>query len=373
MIAVTLGLLWQFAPTQVAPQLKDISWAAPVGKTSRYVVMTELPNYRCRMYIVEEGRATPWFSADGPANGPYLSDDGRWLLMSGWNGNTLYRIGKKRPVISEKYNAGIVRGSPAGIWFADEGTFLVTNGQRILPPPGREFLMIAPQGDIIATNKPLRPDSKGEDRFAEEVELWKIKKNNQIEWIRSLGRHWWDGGSTGVPTLLAVAGTSVALIDQPAGGNALQFPIVVPLSGGPNNSFRGMGLGMTTIEGVPLAFRSGIAGTVWLVDGYAERKQNEGPQGISSMEYGSWWLAWFESDKVRLFPAPDGFLNLWKASQNELGITTLKGGILEFKRLTMPPVDWWSPSGSGKQFTGPKLSDPQVAPRSSRTPARPAG
>lgn len=323
--------------------IPNLRWVAPTNEPGGFMAMAERSYWARTFYLGRKGKIQEWFTTEAAASDPVQSPDRRWVVFPTWK-DTIVQKGTGPFRVQSRHRSGIVHFQPAAIkWDQKDRTYLAIGGSRILPPKGRDFLMIAQQGDIIATSRSLHPKSKGEDRFANEVELWTLAEDKKLRRLRSLGEHWWDGGSGGVPSILAVAENGIALIDEPGGGSTMQFPVVVPPGGKPVRPFDALGWGMTEIAAVPLAFRDGIVCPILFIDDFTLRDYNSDPDLMNQFGYGTNWIAWMDGREVRLLPAPAGFLNIWRASPTQLGLSIRQGKTVHFRRVDLPPTKWWQP------------------------------
>lgn len=297
-------------------------------------------------FRVWPGKGDVWFRTRSPLNGVMVASDGRHVILCNRSsgGAAVYKLGRSVPVL-DGMSAGLIRGNPVAIRWDEktQPTYLQFQGKRIRPPAQRQFLMIAPQGDWIATDRVADPRAQDESKYSELVELWRLDAGDKLVFSRSLGRHWWDGGSTGVPSYLAVAGTGLVLIDNPSGGGALSFPVWIRPGEGPARPFGKLKMPWTQIAGLPLSFAKGMICPVWILDLEAEQLWQSPFNNHSLMELGTPWLAWMDGESVLLKPIPVGFVNAWVESPTEMGYATKISGGVEIRRMQMPPSGWWRP------------------------------
>lgn len=344
-----LGILAAALLTQTTIKVPwpNVHWVSPLGKSGRYAIMTIDPVKRHVTVRTWPGKGEGiWFKSEWPTDDLVISPDGEYLTICSWQGACVYRVGSSKPV-AKGYGAGLIMGKPASLNYDEKANYdyLLYEGKRIRPPAKRQFLMIAAQGDWIATDRVADSKAKGEDKYFMIVELWRLNSQRKLEFVRSLGRHWWDGGSTGVPSLLAIAGNGLAVLDHPSGGNALQFPVWVPRNGVPSQPFDKLQMRWTQLLSVPLPFEKGVVAPVWGVDKMAENYWRDRMQETTVMELGAPWMAWMDGHKVELWPMPVGFLNAWVVSPTEMGYAVRAKDGIEIQKMNMPPAGWWQPRG----------------------------
>lgn len=338
-------------PTKLDIPWPNVQWVAPLGKSGRYAVMTRDSGSAKAVFRVWPDKGDVWFRARASVNGAVATPDGRHLILGDWlSGGAVYEVGRSKPVV-DGISAGLIHGKPAAVKYGKKGgaTYLQFDGKRILPPAKRQFLMIAPQGDWIATERPAPPGThRGAEawmnKYYQIVELWRLDSSGKLKFVRSLGEHWYDGGSSGVPSLLAVAGNGLALVDQPSGGGYFQAPVWIPLGQPPENPFDKLRISVAQITNIPSSFAEGILCPVVLVDGMAHQLWNEWMMHqVPPLDLGTTWLAWMDGESVWLKPPPAGFLNAWPESPTEMGYAVKVSGGVEVRREKMPPSDWWKP------------------------------
>jgi hypothetical protein len=314
---------------------------APLGRSGRFAVATRDGNLLPTKVRIWPGQGeSVWFQTKNAINGFVICGDGKHIVASGWNTSELYQLGKNMPIASGM-GVGLFNGKPATIGYSEKSanTYLNLGSKRTAPPRGRQFLLIAPEGGWIATERVLDAKAQDEGKYWMHVELWKVAAKGSLLYSRSLGKHWWDGGSTGVPTIFSVAGNGIAILDQPAGGGALQFPVVVAPGMGPE-AFRGQHqMKMMTFLELPVAFRQGFLCHVWAVDRLAW-KDWDAHQTTSLMEVGDDWLAWFDGAKALFWKPPVGYLSAWRESDLVAGYAVRVPGGVEVRKLSIPPSAW---------------------------------
>ncbi|MBC8063537.1 MAG: hypothetical protein H7Y17_01805 [Chlorobia bacterium] len=323
----------------------NVIWVSPMGKSGRYLVATSFPDENGATFRIWPAKGNPvWFKTNFHENGAIASPDGKHVVVSGWSRSELYRLGSSKP-IAKGFSTGLILGKPAALNYEErrKTTYLQYEGKQILPPARRHFLMIAQQGDWIATERQAFPRAKGEDQYIMLVELWRLTQRHKLEFVRSLGQHWWDSGSSGTPSLLTVAGNRLAFVDHPGGGNAMQFVVWVPPNKGASNPFSRYEMAMTQVAGIPLAFAKGIVSKVWVIDSLS-RQHQEAKKETSIFDHAEWCLAWLDGRNVKLWTPPHGFLNGWVASPAEMGYAVEVGTRVEIRKMSMPPTGWWQPT-----------------------------
>ncbi|MCE9557854.1 MAG: hypothetical protein K8R88_02775 [Armatimonadetes bacterium] len=252
-------------------------------------------------------RATSWQLAPG---GPIFNSK-KWSTRdsnfepTAWLGNVEVRITNPRP----------------------RKTMLMVGKRKIFPPTGQQFLILSGDGKFVVTEHLKTPNSYGVW-----LQLWKVSERN-ISFVRKLGGLWYDGGSTGTPSYLAVSSDGYVVYDSPSGGAAIEQPVLV----GPDSAQRMLNSlvisGYVTLLDTPCPLGQGVLLPVVAVD---LQRTDEMDLGYTETS----WLVWYSAEGAvgKLLPA--GFLNLIVAGPSRVQMAVrVKNGIV-LRPLDLLPRGW---------------------------------
>jgi hypothetical protein len=332
MLAASL-LFLQRNETQILPiDLPNIVWVNPAPEEGCYVVATQEENkYQIHWWPERLGRkplhvTSAWIvGADGTKrahiygyNPLAILDFERWTVNDANGRATAWQ-----------------RGQTVQIERTPEGkTTLLFGKKSITPPTGQEFILLSDDGEYVVTERLKEGVSGPESNYYFTFELWKIGPA-AIQRVRSLGDIWYDGASTGAPSVLSVSGNGLVVFDCPAGGGVIQEPVLVGLDG-KQRSLRSLAIeSFSVYNGSPTSFETGILLPVAAFE-HVE------PDGLEFPGYKyTNWLVWYSNEGAFGLVEPVGFLNVIKTGpMSAVMAVRVKGGV-ELRPLALPPKNWY--------------------------------
>lgn len=205
----------------------------------------------------------------------------------------------------------------------NRANILLQGNRKIRPPKGQNFMLLSPDARFVVTA--TRKDEA-------DLELWKVE-SGAIRFVRNLGRMWYDGGSTGVPSNLAVSGDGLVVFDCPRGGGGFEVPVLVGLDG-IQRSLESLALdGNVTFVAPPTAFEKGALLPVNVLE-MQRTVENDEPYTETR------WLVWYSKEGAFGKLLPTGFLNIVKTGPMSAQVAVrVKGGV-ELRSLSLPPTGW---------------------------------
>lgn len=326
-------LFLQRNETQVLPiDLPNVVWVNPAPEAGCYVVATqEDDKYQFHWWPTRLDRkplrvTSAWVvSTDGTKRAHTYGNNPRDILdFEKWTA----KDANDRATAWQKGETVQIERTPEG------KTTLLFGNKRIAPPKRQEFILLSDDGEYVVTERLKEGVSGPESNYYYTFELWKIGPGS-IQRVKSLGDIWYDGASTGAPSLLSVSGNGLVVFDCPGGGGVIQEPVLVGLDG-KQRSLRSLAIqSFAVYDDPPTAFETGILMPVAAFE-HVE------PDGLEFPGYKyTNWLVWFSTEGAYGLVEPVGFLNVIKTGpMSAVMAVRVKGGV-ELRPLPLPPQGWY--------------------------------